>query len=164
MSINELITLIIAILGFILSAIQWGYTFYCKRINFSMSIEKFEPGHSDLYDRAIFTLMIWNNSSAPLTITRMSINNVNCSITHQWVGEHYYPTTPESDIPRTERHLSPDFPITLAPHGGGLYPIVFNFKKNTALEKLVHIVVQTSNGKKCFTLFRPEYDEKQFFN
>lgn len=163
MSVNELITLIIAVLGLVLSVLQWIYTFYSKRTNFSMSIEKFQLNHHSLYDRAIITLMIWNKSSAPLTITRMSINSVNCLIKHQWIGDRYYPKFPECDIPITERDLSPDFPITLAPHGGGLYSIIFDFKKNTFMEKLVTIVVQTSHGRKKFTLFRPEYNPKQLY-
>lgn len=163
MSVSELITLITAALGLILSVLQWIYTLYSKRTNFSMSIEKFEFHTNKSYNRAIFTLMIWNNSSAPLTITRMSINNVNCLIKHQWVGDRYYPDFPENDIPRTERELSPDFPITIAAHGGGLYPIIFDFDPNTTLDKLIPIIIQTSNCRKKFILFCPEYDKSKLY-
>lgn len=121
MSIIDIITLVIATLGFILSVCQWIYVLYSKRTNFSLSIERFEWYRHPEYNRAIFTLMIWNNSSSPLTITRMCINEVKCLISRQWIGERYYPNNPETDIPCTERKLSPDFPICISPHGGGLF-------------------------------------------
>ena len=128
-----------------------------------MSIERFQFHVNKSYNRAILTLMIWNNSSAPLTITRMSINDVNCLIKHQWVADRYYPNFPENDIPRTERELSPDFPITMEAHGGGLYSIIFDFEPHTTLDKLISIIVQTSNCRKKFILFCPEYDKSKFY-
>ena len=125
----EYLSITIAILSLILSSTQWIYTLYKNRTNFSMSLERFQWYEKPEYDynQGIFTFMICNLSTAPLTITRMTIKKTSCLITHQWIGDHYYPKFPETDIPTTERQLSPDFPITIAPNGSGLYSIVFHF-------------------------------------
>lgn len=158
------ITLIIAILGFILSLAQWIYTFYSKRTHFSMSIEKFQWHHHSSYDRAIITFMIWNMSDSPLIITKMSINDVNCLISHQWIGDRYYPNPPENDIPKTERNLSPDFPITLTSKSGGLYSIIFDFEKDTITwDRFISVKVQTAHKVKNFTLYHPNYNPEQLY-
>ena len=161
----ERLSLIIAILSFAMSLTQWIYTLYKNRTHFSMSIERFEwyeyPEHN--YNRSIFTFMIWNSSGAPLTITRMNIEKTNCLITHQWVGDRYYPKFPECDIPRTERKLSPDFPITIPPNGGGIYSIIFDFDlKAEKPNHLITVNVQTSCKKKCFTLYCPTESNKLY--
>ena len=164
MSIIDIITLVIATLGFILSVCQWIYVLYSKRTNFSLSIERFEWYRHPEYNRAIFTLMIWNNSSSPLTITRMCINEVKCLISHQWIGERYYPNNPETDIPCTERKLSPDFHIFISPHGGGLFSIVFDFKSASKIPKRsISIDVQTSNSKKRFHVCCPRVNNYQLY-
>lgn len=158
------ITLIIAVLGFIMSLAQWCYSFYSKRTSFSVSIEKLEWYEYATYNRAIFTLMIWNLSDAPLTLTRMSINDVSCLITHQWIGDHYYPSFPESDIPKTERKLSPDFPICIGSNGGGLYSIIFDFKdKSIKLPRLISFKIQTAHKKKNFILYCPNVDNSSLY-
>ena len=83
----------------------------------------------------------------------MRIENTYCLISHQWIGDHYYPDFPETDIPHTERKLSPDFPICLVPHSGGLFSIVFDFNKASKMPKHnMTIHVQTSKIF-CFVLF-----------
>ncbi len=98
----EYLSITIAILSLILSSTQWIYTLYKNRTNFSMSLERFQWYEKPEYDynQGIFTFMICNLSTAPLTITRMTIKKTSCLITHQWIGDHYYPKFPETDILR----------------------------------------------------------------
>lgn len=152
----ETISLIIAIAGFILSAAQWIYTFYCNRTKFSIAIEKSEFYKRSNYNRCILTFTIQNLSDAPLSITRMYLEDTPCLISHQWIGERYYPKFPESDIPSTERILSEDFPINIPPHGGGIYRVVFDFSDKTfCLGSLVSINVITTHKPKTFCLYCP---------
>lgn len=154
----EYISLCIALLSFVMSLSQWLYTLYKNRTRFFMSLERLEwyeyPQYK--YNRCICTFMIWNLSNAPLTITRMTIGETNCLITHQWIGERYYPKSFECDIPRTERKLSPDFPLTLPPNGGGIYSIIFDFDiKSEKPSGLIKVDVQTAYKKKSFCLYCP---------
>lgn len=160
------VSLCIAILGFLMSLAQWIYTLYKNRTRFSMSIERMQwyerPEYK--YNRCICTFMIWNLSSAPLTITRMSIDETNCLITHQWIGECYYPAFPESDIPKTERKFSPDFPLMLPPNGGGIYSVIFDFDlKMERPNNLIKVDVQTTHKKKSFCLFCPEAKNNELY-
>ncbi len=65
----------------------------------------------------LLSITIINKSSSPLTITGFNYYDGNkkyfCTIRKQWIGEHYYPQFPETDIPRTERVFSANFPICL---------------------------------------------------
>lgn len=153
------ITLTISILGLILSSSQWIYTLYCKRTNFKMSIEKFEWYDKGDFNRCILTLSIQNLSNSPLIITRMRIHNIQCHLSHRWIGERYFPEFPETDIPRTERILSADFPINIVAKSGTMHKVVFDFNdKSLILERIIEIVVQTTNKSKTFILFCPEKD------
>lgn len=162
----EYLSITIAILSLILSSTQWIYTLYKNRTNFSMSLERFQWYEKPEYDynQGIFTFMICNLSTAPLTITRMTIKKTSCLITHQWIGDHYYPKFPETDIPTTERQLSPDFPITIAPNGSGLYSIVFHF--DLEAKKPGHhikVTVQTAYKKKIISLYCPTVENNKLY-
>lgn len=151
------ITLVIAIGGFILSSTQWIYTLYCKRVNFKVSIEKFEWYEYEKFNRCTLTLSIENLSNLPLIITRMNIGNVQCYLSHHWIGERYFTKFPETDIPCTERILSADFPINIVANSGTMHGIVFDFyDKSLTLGKLIELKIQTTNKLKTFTLYCPD--------
>lgn len=98
-------------------------------------------------------------SSSPLIITRMYVNEVQCYLTHQFVGEHYFPHFPESDIARTERILSTDFPINIVANSGVMHKIIFNFKdKSFTIGNSIEITVQTTNRMKTYKLYCPNKD------
>jgi hypothetical protein len=151
------ITLIISIAGFVLSSAQWVYTLYCKRTNYKIFVEKFEWYKHEDRNTCILSLSIQNLSNSPLIITRMSINGTQCHLSHQFVGEHYYPHFPECDIPCTERILSADFPINIVPNSGMMHKVVFDFTdKSFTIGKLVELEVQTTNKSKINTLYCPD--------
>lgn len=154
--IMSYITLGISIAGFILSSAQWIYTLYCKRTNYRISIEKFEWYEHQNYNSCILTLSIQNLSNSPLIITRMYVGDVQCHLTHAWVGDHYYPRFTETDIPCTERILSADFPLNIVANSGTMYKVIFDFQdKSFVIEKLLKIKVQSTNKLKTFTLYCP---------
>lgn len=151
------ITLIISIAGFLLSSAQWIYTLYCKRTNYKIAIEKLEWFEYENYNKCILSLSIQNLSNSPLIITRMRINDVQCYLSHQFVGEHYYPNFPESDIPRTERILSADFPINIVANSGMMHKIVFDFTdKSFTIGNLIKLEVQTTKRSKTNALYCPD--------
>lgn len=151
------ITLIISIAGFLLSSAQWVYTLYCKCTNYKISIEKFEWYEYEDHNKCILSLSIQNLSNSPLIITRMNINGIQCYLSHQYIGEHYYPHFPESDIPYTERILSADFPINIVANSGMMHKVIFDFTdKSFTIGKLVEIEVQTTNKSKVCTLYCPD--------
>lgn len=151
------ITLIISIAGFLLSSAQWIYTLYSKRANYKISIEKFEWYEHSKYNRCILSLSIQNLSGTPLIITRMSINDIQCYLSHQFVGERYFPHFPETDIPYTERVLSVDFPINIVANSGMMCKVIFDFSDKTfSLEKIIELNVQTTNKSKSHTLYCPD--------
>ena len=153
----SIISLAVAGLSLILAVCQWIYILHQNQTNFSVSIEKFEWYEHQNLNRSIFTFMIWNNSASPLIITKMAICDVNCLVSHQWIGDHYYPIFPETDIPSTERKLSVDFPICIPPNGGGMYPVIFDFQDKSFIpDQLISLTVQTSHQKKFFRVYRPE--------
>lgn len=78
-------------------------------------------------------------------------------MSHQYVGERYFPTFPESDIPRTERVLSADFPINIVANSGIMCKIVFDFHDKTFVcGKMIDLKVQTTNKAKTYTLYCPD--------
>lgn len=155
----NIVTLGISIVGLLLSSAQWIYTLYCKRTHYKVSVEKKEWYEYENYNKCILSLFIQNLSSSPLIITRMYVNEVQCYLTHQFVGEHYFPHFPESDIARTERILSADFPINIVANSGVMHKIIFDFKdKSFTIGNSIEITVQTTNRVKTYKLYCPNKD------
>ncbi len=153
----DCIASIIGICGFVLASAQWIYTLYCKRTHYKVSIEKMEFGILADHHRCIITFSLQNLSSSPLIITKMTVNETPCCLSHQWVGDHYYPKFPESDIPRTERLLSADFPINMLPHSGAIHKVVFDFPNEALVSgNMIEVKIQTTNKSKNHLLYCPE--------
>ena len=153
----DFIASIIGICGFVLASAQWIYTLYCKRTHYKVSIEKIEFAPLINCSRCIITFTIQNLSNSPLIITKMIAHDTQCCLSHQWVGDHYYPKFPESDIPHTERILSADFPINMVAHSGGMYKVVFEFHDKTFVPgNMIEVNIQTTNDSKNHLLYCPE--------
>lgn len=151
------ITLAISIIGLLLSCAQWIYTLYCKRTNYKISIEKFEWYDKGTFNRCVLSLSIQNLSNSPLIITRINIKDTQCYLSHQYIGERYFPSFPESDIPRTERVLSADFPINIVANSGIMCKVVFDFQdKAFVCGKMIDLKVQTTNKARTYTLYCPD--------
>lgn len=150
------LTFIIALAGFILSLSQWIYVLYSKRTNFNVTIENVEKADSrHIYT---FTFIIKNLSSAPLVITRTSINNVNCLLLPCWIGERYYPKYEETDIPVTERVFSSGMPLNIPSNSSVIHTIAFKIPSDTdfILENPATVLFSTDKTEKEFTLSHPK--------
>lgn len=158
---KDTFTLLIAIAGFLLSAGQLIYALWSKRINLSIELQNIETSFHSNKDRNTFLLTICNNSSSSISITKMIlIDNLkkeySCLLTHRWISERYYPTFPETDIPRTERVFSVDFPIVLDAHQSIMGSIVFDLPKDTVFKNRNHCVtIRFITNKKTVTYKLP---------
>ena len=110
---------------------------------------------SDVPIIIILWFNIINKSSSPLTITGLNYYDGNkkyfCMIRKQWIGEHYYPQFPETDIPRTERIFSANFPICLQPNDARFEVIKFELPQREDIIKkgnIVTVEVITDKHKK----------------
>lgn len=152
----KILTFIIALAGFVLSLSQWIYVLCSKRTNFNVILENVEKADSrHIYT---FTFMIKNLSSAPLVITRTSINNVNCLLLPCWIGERYYPKYQETDIPVTERIFSSGMPLNIPSHSSAIHTIAFKTTSDTdfILNNPATVLFSTDKAEKVFTLSLPK--------
>ena len=110
MTVTEIVSLCLSAMALVLSIFQIAKTAWEKREKYKLIVDNIQI--------IILKITIVNNSTAPLNITRISYvaKNKNvylCFLSKKWCGEHYYPKFPETDIPRTERIFSADFPICI---------------------------------------------------
>lgn len=106
------ITLTISIASFLLASTQWIYTLYCRRTNYSISVENFEWYEHSNYNRCILTLSIQNLSNAPLIITKMYIANIQCHLSHTWIAERYFPKFQKLTFLEQNEYCLPIFQLT----------------------------------------------------
>ena len=99
----------------------------------------------------LIKMSIINCSSSTLHITKMvlanSNNNIICNLNKTWSGEHYYPQFPETDIPRTERIFSAQFPISIQPNGAVSELIRFESDENISIMN-DFLILEISTNKK----------------
>lgn len=155
-NITDWFAIVISLISLVLTLGQLFYGMYKNRTNFTLSIQHLEIAKREEYSRYIFAFMISNLSSAPISITRMKIGNVNSLLLHQWTGERYYPGYTNEEK-QTEIMFSADFPINLIANSGTLVKVVFDFKDPNRLPShLITIDVDTDKKSKSFTLYLPE--------
>ena len=149
---KENVTLIIAILGFILSVSQWIYTLWSKRTHFNAEIKNISKTTLKGENTYIFSLLINNLSSAPLVITKVTTQNIDCKYTKKWISERYFPKFPETDIPITERVFSSQLPLNFAPHSASLELLVFKIPNGEKLNLASPITITFTTTNKIKTL------------
>ena len=72
-------------------------------------------------------------------------DRVLCNLNKTWSGEHYYPKFPETDISRTERIFSAQFPISVQPNGAASVLIRFESINDFVIsDHLLKVEVSTS--------------------
>lgn len=126
---NEYHTDIVSWLALILTVVQWGQRVYKNRINLSVALENMD--HECVGNRieCILVFSVINNSTAPINITRVMLQDesmwVPSRLRHAPVFIHNWPTFPESDIPRSERTFSTDFPVHLESRGAASIVAIF---------------------------------------
>lgn len=159
--ITENISIFISVVAFMLSMWQLVLATIKKRTNISIVLENIQQFKEQDCIKYVFIYTLVNKSDAPINITRMFISDnkykkeYSCSLNHSWVGERYYPKSPENDIPRTERILSVDFPISLVTHGATMVHIKFVTDTSFSSYKVGDIVdmkVITDKKTKLFKL------------
>lgn len=101
---------------------------------------------------------ILNNADSTFNITRIYFINNSidylCSLKRTMCAERYYPLFHETDIPRTERIFSSDFPISLSPKGAINSLIEFKIDGMKKIEKnqIIRLKVFTNKKTKIFNL------------
>ena len=117
-----------------------------RRTKLSLTIENVQQAHLAGRKETIILCTIVNHSDAPINITRMVLvskerDEISCNLRKRMVGERYYPNYPESDLPRSERIFSVQFPISLSAHGATSEQVVFssscdseNFQEGDTIE------------------------------
>lgn len=162
---KENITFVIAILAFLLSVAQWIYTLWCSRTHFNAEITNIEKAPNSKGTRYTFTFLINNLSSAPLVITKATIQHIDCNYLKKWIGERYFPKFPETDVPTTEQCFSSEIPLNLVPHSSSLCTLVFNVEKGEKLNLASPIAVtfRTTKKIKTFKLESPD-DSHPYIN
>jgi hypothetical protein len=129
---------LISIIAFLISTSQLIITILKKRLRLTATIQKFTYFEFDDYDTYTFLITYENSSSSSISITNMFLidskdNSFGCSLLHRWIGERYYPKFYETDIPITERILTPDFPIHIESNGVKMEFINFKVDKESEI-------------------------------
>ena len=122
-----LVALFLTILQFIISCVK-------NQEKYEIIVNKVDLSSNGNNNTLLLSMSIFNCSSSPLNITKIHLINekskVLCKLNKTWSGEHYYPKFPETDIPRTERIFSAQFPISIQPNGAMSVLVRFDSAEN----------------------------------
>ncbi|WP_320920282.1 hypothetical protein [Eisenbergiella porci] len=162
----EWLTLHKDLILFFTSLFAFGYSIFdifSKRTNVKLEIAEYYLYQGKDYDEYTFCINIDNNSSSPISITKLLIMEKNglftrCYLVPAYKGETYFPRYPETDLPLTNRILSASFPINLAASESTLQRIVFKLDKNADIygpNNTVTFQVITNKRNKTFILHCP---------
>lgn len=163
---REIIIDILAILAFIISTFQLICSFLCKKTNINVAIQETENFNLIEKQKLIFKMLLENNSSEPIAITRIFLivdsNEYSCELNHKWIGEHYYPKYPETDTPCTERKFSADFPIQMEAKSAISSSVLFELPFNIDKSQIVFYKLKVVTNKKSKIFKLPVYNEIQY--
>ena len=158
---KSLLTTVIAIAGFVLFLFQFIHSLWSKRTNISVSLETLCTLNVENEQSIKLGLILQNNSSSAIIITRISLllghcrTSYPCVLTHRWVAERYHPKYNETDIPITER--SADFPISLQPSQGIFEIVLFDIPANVKLSNdFITLKIITNKRNKICVLQVPK--------
>lgn len=140
---------LIALIALILTVLQLIVSFIKNREKYKIFADKIELITIENKKVLLINMSIVNYSSSTLNITKMHFINKNdrvlCNLNKTWSGEHYYPKFPETDIPRTERIFSAQFPISVQPNGAASVLIRFESINDFVIsDNLLKVEVSTS--------------------
>lgn len=153
---RELILALISIFAFVLSTGQLIYNLWKNKCRLKVIAYNYEFAET----RKFFFLSacICNMSSAPVAVTKISILDRSgvlhpCTLHHVWMGEQHFPKFSETDIPRTERTLSADFPLNLVGHESSLHHLAFKAEDSlTLFHELFFLKLKVETNKKTVYL------------
>lgn len=104
------------------------------------------------FSGVVLTFRFTNLSDLPISIHSIDIVTsdkitYSCQLLKEWISERYYPKFPETDIPRTERVYSTEFPTNLDSYQSSMYFVMFEIPEKT-ISKLtnenVKIIIHTN--------------------
>lgn len=135
MTLAEIVSICLSATALVLSIFQIAKTAWEKREKYKLIVDNIQIIKLPSTPGIILNITIINNSTAPLNITRISYVSKNkdeflCFLSKKWCGEHYYPQFAETDIPRTERVFSDDFPICIPALGAKSSIVKFEVDSN----------------------------------
>ena len=137
-----------------MSLFQTILFFYKKHSKIEVEIISKEVSHESLVLGFYFT----NLSDLPISIHLVEISEQNdkwykCLLLRSWIGEKYYPKFPETDLPRTERIYSEEFPINLMSYQSKFSFIKFELPpkmNNSVVDNSIKIKIRTNRKKFMF--------------
>jgi hypothetical protein len=158
--------LIIAVSAFVLSFYQFIDAKIKHRVKLHILIDNAQCSVKDQDEsNLLLSITIVNKSDSPLNITHIYFIDKDkeylCSLKKQWSGEHYYPEFPETDIPRTERIFSTDFPITLQPNDAKSELVRFSVLSYISVKKHDIVKLRIATNKKAIICKLECCDDKQ---
>ncbi len=139
------ISTIISILALVLTLVQYICGLIKNRESYKMLVDNVQVTQRGKKSFVLLTMTILNNSSSNLNITTIYyINGTDeflCNIKKSWCGERYYPQFPETDLPRTERIFSAEFPLSIQPNGANNVLVKFEIDDQIEIKKNDRIVI-----------------------
>ena len=94
---------IIASIALVLSIGQIVVNAINKKVKIDVSLENLQQHRISNRNELLILCTFVNKSDAPINITRIILKTkaqteIDCALCKAWIGEHYYPKFPESDI------------------------------------------------------------------
>gem|GEM_PF-3545497 len=161
---REIILDTISIIAFVLSVSQLIYGLLSNRTLISAKIYALEISKTENSVKHTFLMFFNNASSEPISIARVLIidkskNKHPCYLDHKWIGDCYYPKFPETDIPRTERRFSVDFPINISPKSAFTGCVKFSIPLDVDVfqdDNEIEFSIETNKANKTLKLKCPK--------
>lgn len=134
--------------AFVMSTFQTIVYIIRKLANIKFDVLNKESAFSGI----VLTLRFTNLSDLPISIHSIDIVTsdkitYSCQLLKEWISERYYPKFPETDIPRTERVYSTEFPTNLDSYQSSMNFVKFEIPEKT-ISKLtnenVKIIIHTN--------------------
>ena len=142
---------LLALIALILTVIQFVISCVNNKEKYKVLVDNTDLSTVGNKNVLLVRMTIINSSSSTLNITKIFFLNkkdiILCKLNKTWSGERYYPKFPETDIPRTERIFSAQFPISIQPNGAVNELIRFESDKDFDIMN-DYLVFKISTNKK----------------
>ena len=150
--IRNNIDTIISVLALSLTLWQYISGLIKRRENYKVKIDNVQTAQTGRKNFVLLSMTILNNSASNLNITRMYLvekkQQFLCHIKKSWCGERYYPQFPETDLPRTERIFSSEFPLNIQQNGANNVLVKFETDSLIEIKKHDQVTLKILTNKK----------------
>ena len=155
MDTGEKVTFVIAVVGFLMSAMSWISTWWNGRKRLDVRVEDFDNydcvSSGKKWAYLYITLLISNHSTNDISIYSMSLEgteSIICQLRRDLVGTRRSNLPTLDGDPAYVQYLeSPDFPVNLAGLQCVRENIIFYLPLDYEYSRLREIVLHTSHGK-----------------